>query len=210
MLTIQADNLDWLKGDGLIPVVIQDVESSVVLMLGYMNRAAFDQTIASGYIFFFSRARQCLWKKGETSGNTLQVVNSYADCDNDTLLFQVKPQGPTCHLGSLSCFKVQNNNYASVLNQLQKLIANRAQSATSADSYTASLLTAGLNRIAQKVGEEAVETVVAAVAQDDESLLAEVADLVYHLLVLLYARNLSLARVIAVLEQRSSNVDAVA
>ena len=210
MLTIQADNLDWLKGDGLIPVVIQDVESSVVLMLGYMNRAAFDKTVASGYVFFFSRSRQSLWQKGETSGNTLQVVSGYADCDNDSLLFQVKPQGPTCHLGSQSCFKAQNNNYASVLNQLQTLIADRAQSATSEDSYTASLLTAGLNRIAQKVGEEAVETVVAAVAEDDECLLAEVADLVYHLLVLLYARNLSLARVIAVLEQRSNKVDASA
>ena len=194
----QIDQLDFGKQDGLLPAVIQDARSGQVLMLGYMNREALERTLDSRQVTFFSRSKQRLWTKGESSGHVLELVRLEADCDADTLLVQALPRGPTCHLGRASCFP---DAPAQFLGELDALIAQRVAERP-AGSYTARLLEAGIRRIAQKVGEEGVETALAAVVQDDDALLGEAADLAYHLLVLLHARGLGLAELQATLAKR--------
>ncbi len=192
------DALAWDKQGGLLPAIIQDASTLGVLMLGYMDRAALLATIEGGEVTFFSRSRQQLWRKGEQSGNVLRLVSIDIDCDQDTLLVMAEPAGPTCHLGSTSCFP---NAPHDVLSALDARIAERERERPAA-SYTTTLFEAGVRRIAQKVGEEGVETALAAVVQDDAALLGETADLLYHLLVLLHARGLSLADAKAVLKSR--------
>lgn len=190
--------LAWDKQDGLLPAVIQDADTRRVLMLGYMDRAALRATLDSGRVTFFSRSRQRLWVKGETSGHQLALITIQADCDGDTLLVQARPCGPTCHLGTESCFPSAPGD---VMAELDRLVASRERERP-ADSYTTRLFDAGVRAIAQKVGEEAVETALAAVAQDDDALLGEAADLLYHLVVLMRARGLSLQQAGAVLAAR--------
>ncbi|MDG2526658.1 bifunctional phosphoribosyl-AMP cyclohydrolase/phosphoribosyl-ATP diphosphatase HisIE [Stenotrophomonas sp. HITSZ_GD] len=190
--------LDWGKGDGLLPVVVQDAASLRVLMLGYMNAQALAATRASGQVTFYSRSKQRLWTKGESSGHFLEVVSIDQDCDDDTLLVLAHPRGPTCHLGRESCFPEAPGNF---LGTLDALVAERARERP-AGSYTTRLFEQGTRRIAQKVGEEGVETALAAVAQGEDELLGESADLLYHLLVLLRARGLGLADVLRLLETR--------
>jgi len=192
------DALDWSKGDGLLPVIVQDADNLRVLMLGYMNAEALEATRTSGKVTFFSRSKQRLWTKGESSGHFLEVVGIEQDCDADTLLIQAHPRGPTCHLGRDSCFPQAPANF---LGSLDALVATRDRERP-AGSYTTALFEKGTRRIAQKVGEEGVETALAAVVQSDEELLGESADLLYHLLVLLRARGLSLSDVLGVLEAR--------
>ena len=190
--------LDWNKGDGLLPVVVQDASNLRVLMLGYMNPEALDATLTSRRVTFFSRSKQRLWTKGESSGHVLELISVDVDCDNDTLLVLAHPQGPTCHLQRPSCFPSAPSAF---LSDLDGLIEQRERERP-ADSYTTRLFEGGVRRIAQKVGEEGVETALAAVAQDEAALLGESADLLYHLIVLLRARGLSLADAIDVLRTR--------
>lgn len=171
----------------LTPAIVQDADTGRVLMLGWMDDTALAATRESGFVTFFSRSRQRLWRKGETSGNTLKVVEVRTDCDGDALLVRARPAGPTCHLGTESCFG--DDVPGGVLDALAATIAARA-GAPPAESHTARMLAAGVARIAQKVGEEAVETALAAVGEDDDALVGETADLVYHLLLLLHARGL--------------------
>lgn len=192
------DDLAWGKQDGLLPAVVQDAETRRVLMVGYMSREALAKTLDTGQVTFFSRSKGRLWTKGESSGHVLSLVSIETDCDRDTLLVQARPQGPTCHLGTTSCFPSAPGD---TLAELQALI--RVRHAERPDgSYTTRLFDAGIKRIAQKVGEEGLETALAAVVESDEALLGESADLLYHLVVLLQARGLSLADVLAVLEAR--------
>ncbi len=191
-------SLDWDKGDGLLPAIVQDAGNLRVLMLGYMNAEALAATRTSGHVTFYSRSKQRLWKKGETSGHVLELVSLQADCDNDTLLVLARPHGPTCHLQRASCFP---DAPASFLADLDALVAQRERERPSG-SYTTTLFEEGIRRIAQKVGEEGVETALAAVVQDDSALLGESADLVFHLLVLLRARGLSLQDVSSLLQER--------
>lgn len=200
MSTTWIDALAWDKQGGLLPAVVQDASTLGVLMLGYMDRAALLTTIECGDVTFFSRSRQQLWRKGEQSGNVLRLVSIETDCDQDTLLVMAQPAGPTCHLGTTSCFP---NALHDVLSALDTRIAERERERP-VGSYTTTLFDAGVRRIAQKVGEEGVETALAAVVQDDAALLGEAADLLYHLLVLLRARGLSLADAKAVLKSRES------
>lgn len=190
--------VDWAKGDGLLPVVVQDASNLRVLMLGYMNREALDATLASRRVTFFSRSKQRLWTKGESSGHVLGLVAIDVDCDDDTLLVLAHPHGPTCHLQRASCFPSAPSAF---LSELDALIAQRERERP-ADSYTTRLFESGVRRMAQKVGEEGVETALAAVAQDEAALLGESADLLYHLTVLLRARGLSLADAVEVLRSR--------
>jgi phosphoribosyl-ATP pyrophosphohydrolase/phosphoribosyl-AMP cyclohydrolase len=196
--------LDWSKGDGLLPAVIQDAQSGRVLMLGYMNAESLQRTLDSGRVVFYSRSRDELWTKGETSGNFLDVVQVSADCDHDTILVLARPTGPTCHKGTVSCFAEAaetNSGRLAFLSALEKTIALRIAESPEG-SYTARLFAAGVGRIAQKVGEEGVETALAAVTREDPALIGECADLLYHLLVLLKARNLSLDHVVSELASR--------
>ncbi|MEO6517411.1 MAG: bifunctional phosphoribosyl-AMP cyclohydrolase/phosphoribosyl-ATP diphosphatase HisIE, partial [Pseudoxanthomonas sp.] len=197
-MSAELDSLDWAKGDGLLPVVVQDAGNLRVLMLGYMNAEALAATRASGFVTFYSRSKQRLWKKGESSGDVLALVSIQADCDNDTLLVLARPHGPTCHLQRVSCFPEAPGNF---LADLDALVAQRERERPFG-SYTTRLLEGGIRRIAQKVGEEGVETALAAVAEDDAALLGESADLVFHLSVLLRSRGLSLDEMITVLKQR--------
>lgn len=196
----ELQSLDWAKGDGLLPAIVQDAGNLRVLMLGYMNAEALAATRSSGHVTFYSRSKQRLWKKGETSGHVLELVSIGVDCDNDTLLVLAHPHGPTCHLQRDSCFPEAP---ASFLADLDALIAQREAERPSG-SYTTTLFEEGIRRIAQKVGEEGVETALAAVAQDDAALLGESADLMFHLLVLLRARGLSLQDVSSLLQRRHS------
>ena len=198
MTVDSLSDLDWTKQDGLLPAIVQEAGSGRVLMLGYMDREALAATRASGRVTFYSRSRQRLWIKGETSGNFLQLVSIETDCDNDSLLVQAIAHGPTCHLQRTSCFASAPGNF---LAELDQLVEARERDRPEG-SYTTKLFESGVRRIAQKVGEEGVETSLAAVVQDDQALLGEAADLVYHLLVLLRARGLSLADAVRVLEQR--------
>lgn len=195
--------LDWSKGDGLLPAIVQHWSSGEVLMLGYMNADALAQTRASGHVTFYSRSKQRLWTKGESSGHVLVLKSIRVDCDGDTLLVQADPQGPTCHTGSFSCFgdRAEVRAPLGFLAELDALVARR-DAERPAGSYTTKLFDSGIRRIAQKVGEEGVETALAAVVQDDDALLGEGADLVFHLVVALRARGLSLADVVAVLADR--------
>ena len=190
--------LDWAKGDGLLPAIVQDASNLRVLMLGYMNAEALAATRTTGHVTFYSRSKQRLWKKGETSGHVLELVSLQADCDNDTLLVLARPQGPTCHLQRDSCFADAPSSFIA---DLDALVAQRERERPSG-SYTTKLFDEGIRRIAQKVGEEGVETALAAVVQDDAALLGESADLVFHLLVLLRARGLSLQDVSSLLQER--------
>lgn len=190
--------LDFSKG--LIPAIIQDAQTRQVLMLGYMNEAAFLQTKAEKRVTFYSRSKQRLWTKGETSKNYLNVIDYKIDCDRDTLLFYVEPQGPVCHTGSDTCFDTPNTS-PSFLQKLEAIIQTR-KTQKDTTSYTKQLLNKGPKKIAQKVGEEAVELILEAEAGTDERLLSEAADLWYHFLVLLAARDLQLADVEAVLAAR--------
>lgn len=190
--------LAWDKQQGLIPAIVQDAASQRVLMLGYMDRAALQATLASGRVTFFSRSRQRPWTKGESSGHYLDLVSLQADCDGDSLLVQAVPRGPTCHLQRSSCFPGAPGNF---LAELDALVAQRDRERP-AGSYTAELFAAGTRRIAQKVGEEGVETALAAVAQDGPALLGEAADLIFHVAVLLRARGQSLAAAIETLASR--------
>jgi phosphoribosyl-ATP pyrophosphohydrolase/phosphoribosyl-AMP cyclohydrolase len=194
----QVESLDWGKQDGLLPAIVQDAATHRVLMLGYMTREALAVTQSSGKVTFFSRSKQRLWTKGESSGHFLQLISIEPDCDNDSLLIQALPRGPTCHLQRASCFADAPANF---LADLDRLIATREHERPES-SYTTRLFESGLRRIAQKVGEEGVETALAAVVEDDQALLGEAADLIYHLLVLLRARGMSLADAVSVLELR--------
>jgi len=197
---LDIESLAWEKQSGLLPAIVQDADSRRVLMLGYMSREALATTIESGQVTFYSRSKQRLWTKGESSGHVLTLVGLEVDCDNDTLLVQARPQGPTCHLGTVSCFP---NAPGDVLGDLDALIAKRAIDLP-AGSYTTKLFESGIKRIAQKVGEEGLETALAAVVEDDDALLGEAADLLYHLIVLLRARGLDLDAVKRTLAKRRS------
>ena len=193
-------NLDFSKyADGLMPVIIQDSISNKVLMLGFMNEEAFAKTNADGKVTFFSRSKQRLWTKGETSNNFLLVKEIIADCDNDTLLIKASPTGPVCHTGADTCFNETNSSFS--LEKLGGIIADRKNN-PSAASYTSSLFAKGINKIAQKVGEEAVELVIESKDDNKEKFLDEAADLLYHYLVLLQAKNYNLEDVVNVLAQR--------
>lgn len=194
-----VNQLDWAKTDGLIPAVVQNHLTGKVLMLGYMDKAALDKTLATGQVTFFSRSKQRLWTKGETSGNTLDLVAVDMDCDNDSLLVQVIPNGPTCHKGTESCWT--DGNAHSFIDNLSTLIASR-KGQDPKSSYTAYLFERGTKRIAQKVGEEGLETALAAATNDKPELIDEASDLIYHLLVLLEDQELSLEDVTANLMKR--------
>lgn len=200
---IDTGRLDWAKGDGLLPAIVQHWLSGEVLMLGYMDAEALAHTRASGHVTFYSRSKRRLWTKGESSGHVLVLKGIRIDCDADTLLVQADPHGPTCHLGTSSCFgdRADVRPPLGFLAELDALVAQR-HAERPAGSYTTQLFDGGIRRIAQKVGEEGVETALAAVAQGDEELLGEAADLVFHLTVLLRDRGLSLADVAAVLARR--------
>lgn len=194
------DALAWDKMDGLLPAIVQDAASGAVLMLGYMNRDALAATLESGFATFWSRSKKRLWRKGETSGNGLRVVSVHEDCDADALLVRAEPQGPTCHLGTASCFGGADAG-PGWLAELARIIASRA-AADPSESYTARLLAEGPARIAQKVGEEGVEIALAAVTRDAAGCAEESADLVYHLGVLMEAKGFGWADVVAVLKVR--------
>jgi phosphoribosyl-ATP pyrophosphohydrolase/phosphoribosyl-AMP cyclohydrolase len=196
----QRNQLDWVKTDNLLPVIVQHAVSGEVLMLGYMNQEALAVTEQSGKVTFFSRTKQRLWTKGESSGHFLNVVSITPDCDNDTLLILANPIGPTCHLGNNSCFHPASSDWG-FLYQLEQLLASR-KTASPESSYTAKLYASGTKRIAQKVGEEGVETALAATVNDREELTNEASDLIYHLLVLLQDQDLDLSKVIGRLRER--------
>jgi len=200
---IDPSTLDFDKAGGLIPVVVQDAATLQVLTLAYMDRAALDETVASGEATFFSRSRGGRWRKGETSGDRLHVVSITPDCDADALVLKVRPVGNACHLGRVSCFGDDDAPGLGRLARLEATIARRA-AADPADSGTARLFAAGPKRIAQKVGEEGVEVALAGAAGDIAELEQESADLVYHLLVLLRSRGVAFARVLEVLRQRET------
>lgn len=192
------DGLDWDKQGGLLPAIVQDAATLRVLMLGYMDRAALQNTLDTRRVTFHSRSKQRLWTKGESSGHFLDLVSIEADCDGDSLLVRARPNGPTCHLGRTSCFPTAPGNF---LAELDALVDARYRERP-ADRYTTKLFDGGLRRIAQKVGEEGVETALAAVVQDDAALCGEAADLLFHLQVLLRARGLSLESAVDVLRER--------
>jgi phosphoribosyl-AMP cyclohydrolase / phosphoribosyl-ATP pyrophosphohydrolase len=185
--------------DGLVPVIIQDANTNIVLMLGFMNEEALQKTTTENKVTFYSRSKQRLWTKGETSGNFLLVNEIITDCDNDTILIKATPQGPTCHTGADTCFNESNQKFS--LQQLEALIEERKNNPTY-NSYTASLFAKGINKIAQKVGEEAVEIVIEAKDNNDDLFLGEAADLLFHYLILLQAKGKKLGDVLNVLEQR--------
>lgn len=196
-------NFDKSPG-GLVPAVVQDDQTGKVLMLGYMNAEAYEKTQAEGIVTFFSRSKQRLWTKGETSANFLHVKQLLVDCDGDTLLIKTHPDGPTCHTGADTCFDEVNQGRGQFLNYLQGIIHDRKVNPTD-DSYTASLFKKGVNKIAQKVGEEAVELVIEAKDNNDDLFRGEAADLLFHYLVLLEEKNISLDEVIDVLQERHAN-----
>jgi phosphoribosyl-ATP pyrophosphohydrolase/phosphoribosyl-AMP cyclohydrolase len=197
--------LDWAKGEGLLPAIVQDARTGEVLMLAYMNEQALALTLKDKLLVFYSRSRQELWLKGETSGNLLELVSIAPDCDADTLLVRVNPTGPVCHLGTRTCFDGEGDipGGGNFLYGLEEVLKERA-TADPQSSYTAKLLQTGVKRIAQKVGEEGVEVALAAVSGGEAELLDESADLLYHLLVLLVSRGLSISQVVSVLQSRRS------
>ena len=201
----QADvpSLAWEKMGGLIPALVQDSRTGEVLMLGYMNGEALVETLRSGFVTFFSRSKGRLWQKGETSGNRLQLGGAFTDCDDDALLVLAIPQGPACHLGTQSCFEAPEVG-AGWLSQLSAIIADRAQSGD-ASSYTRKLLDEGPAKIGQKIGEEGVEVALAAVTRDVDGCIEEVADLVYHVSVLMEARGFGWDDVAAKLKERQAS-----
>ncbi len=194
-------NLDFKKMNGLIPAVVQDAFTGKVLMLGYMNEEALVKTQESGRVTFFSRSKNRLWTKGENSGNFLEVVSMLEDCDGDAILVKARPLGPVCHTGADTCFEEPNTSQTAFIDQLRAIIKERKENPNSA-SYTSSLFAKGINKLAQKVGEEAVELVIEAKDDNKTLFLGEAADLLFHYLVLLEAKNYSLDEVVAVLKQR--------
>lgn len=198
---IAIDGINWEKVNGMVPAVIQDWQTHAVLMLGYMNREALQVSLDTGKVTFFSRSRRQLWTKGESSGHFLLLKSVQADCDQDTLLVRAEPMGPTCHQGTTTCFGEPESQPLAILERLSRVIRQRREQMPET-SYTASLLAQGTAHIAQKVGEEGVEVALAAVAESNEKLTEEAADLLFHLLVLLEARELSLHDVCRILEQR--------
>ena len=193
--------LDFDKMNGLVPAIIQDADTAKVLMLGFMNREAYDKTVETGKVTFFSRTKNRLWTKGETSGNFLKVVQMLVDCDNDTLLIKAIPAGPVCHTGKDTCFGEKNQEDVMFLKFLQDFIEQRRQEMPEG-SYTTSLFNKGVNRMAQKVGEEAVETVIEATNGTEEGFIYEASDLVYHLIVLLTSKGLRLEDLARELKKR--------
>ena len=200
-MILDIENLAWNKTNGLLPAIVQDAATGAILMLGYMSREALTKTLATKWVTFYSRSKKSLWTKGETSGNKLKLISICNDCDNDTLLIQAEAMGPTCHEGTSSCFKDVEQSDWQFIQELERTIKERSLT-NPENSYTAKLLNAGISRIAQKVGEEGVEVALAAIGKDDEKLCDEVADLVFHLLVLLRARNLAFSNVIQSLKAR--------
>ena len=202
MLDCKNMNIDFEKMNGLVPAIIQDAETKKDLMLGYMNREAYEKTLSTKKVTFFSRARQCLWTKGEESGNFLNLVDIKIDCDQDTLLVTVHPDGPTCHKGTDTCWGEKNESSPLLfLTELQNFIEKRHKEMPEG-SYTTSLFRDGLNRMAQKVGEEALEAVIEAVNGSDERLIYEISDMFYHLIVLLTSKGLRIEDVVSELECR--------
>ena len=201
MPDINLDKIDWDKGDGLVPAIVQNSDNGQILMLAYMDRAALAQTISSKKVTFFSRSKNRLWTKGETSGNWLDYISGEMDCDADTILIQARPQGPSCHTGSVTCFNDQTPSNIGFLDQLGRLIAERHKTMPKG-SYTTSLFTEGKARIAQKVGEEGVELALARMKDDSADMANEAADLLFHMMVLLEDGGLSLADAITVLQDR--------
>lgn len=203
-MSIDIEKVDFAKAGGLVPAIVQDADTGAVLMLAYMNREALQQTLARGRAVFYSRSKQRLWEKGETTGHTLDLVDVALDCDADTLLVMARPRGPACHNGTLTCFGDEARSAAAGIAFLAKLEAVVAQRATEKPdaSYTAKLLAKGLNKVAQKVGEEGVETALAGVNESEQKLVEEAADLLFHTLVLLRARGIPLGRVVGELEAR--------
>ena len=195
-------NVDIKSAHGLIPAIIQDSETKNVLMLGYMNEESLQKTIETKKITFFSRSKQRLWTKGEESGNFLNLVDIKNDCDGDTLLIQAKPVGPTCHTGADTCWQEQNKENYGFISELENTIKIRRENADSEKSYVASLFEKGINKIAQKVGEEAVEVVIEAKDDNDDLFLSESADLLFHYLILLQAKGFQLNDVVDVLKKR--------
>jgi len=194
-------NIDFEKVNGLVPAIIQDVTTGSVLMLGYMNQEAIDKTESSGKVTFFSRSKQRLWTKGETSGNFLEFIQMTVDCDNDTLLIKAKPLGPVCHTGTATCFGDEPSEDLSFLNVLESIITDRKENASD-KSYTSSLFKRGINKVAQKVGEEAVELVIEAKDDNDELFTNEAADLLFHYMILLQAKGFKLKDILSVLKER--------
>jgi len=196
--------IDYEKNNGLVPAIIQDATTNTVLMLGYMNEEAVKKTIDTNLVTFFSRAKQRLWTKGEESGNVLNLVGIKLDCDSDTLLIKVNPEGPTCHKGSDTCWNDDNTHSFGFLSELEIVIEDRKNNANKDMSYVASLFAKGMNKIAQKVGEEAVEVVIEAKDNDDTLFLDESADLLFHYMILLQAKGFKLKDVVNVLKTRES------
>ena len=194
--------IDFTKGDGLVPVIIQNSNSSQVLMLGYMNEEAYKKTKSGGKVTFFSRSKNRLWTKGETSGNYLFVKEIQIDCDKDTILIKVQPKGPTCHTGATSCFNEETAK--GFLYQLEQTISDRIVNNVE-NSYSNKLYKKGINKIAQKLGEEAIELVIEAIGNENNLLMNEAADLLYHLLVLLKAKDIKLIEIEEILKDRSKN-----
>lgn len=198
-MNIDIQSLDWKKTEGLLPVIIQDYKTLEVLMLGYMNAEALEKTQTEGKVTFFSRTKNRLWTKGESSNNFLYVKALFVDCDNDTILIKANAVGPTCHTGSRSCFKTEfNQNF---IFELENIITDRYENPVEG-SYINKMRSKGLNKIAQKVGEEGVETVIAALAESEEELIGEASDLVFHLLFLLKEKGLSIQDIAENLEKR--------
>jgi phosphoribosyl-ATP pyrophosphohydrolase/phosphoribosyl-AMP cyclohydrolase len=196
-------NIDFTKNNnGLVPAIIQDYTTKNVLMLGYMNQDAFDKTVATKLVTFFSRTKNRLWTKGEESGNTLELIGVKLDCDNDSLLIQVKPSGPTCHKGTDTCWSESNSDNYGFISTLEATIENRIKDAETTKSYVASLFSEGINKVAQKVGEEAVEVIIEAKDNNDALFLNESADLLFHYLLLLQAKGFQLNDVVDVLKSR--------
>ena len=196
-------NIDFNKNtDGLVPAIVQDAVTKNVLMLGFMNQEAFQKTKASGLVTFFSRTKNRLWTKGEESGNVLDLVDMKLDCDNDTLLVSVIPKGPTCHKGSETCWNEDNNQSFGFISKLEDTISSRIENADTQKSYVASLFAKGINKVAQKVGEEAVEVVIEAKDNNDDLFLEESADLLFHYLLLLQAKGFTLKDIEAELKKR--------
>jgi len=198
---MNAPTLDWQKSGGLVPAIIQDADTQQVLMLGYMNAEALAQTLATKRVTFFSRSKNRLWVKGESSGHFLDLVDVTADCDQDALLVRVRPNGPTCHRNTTSCFGDGGATGVGFLAELERVVAARL-AAGDEKSYTVRLVREGVTRVAQKIGEEGVETALAAVTASDADFSGEAADLLYHLIVLLRAKNLSLSAPLTILEGR--------
>lgn len=195
-------DIDFEKQGGLVPAIVQDADTRVVLMLGYMNQEAYEKTLATGRVTFYSRSRKTLWTKGETSGNYLNLVSIQADCDADTLLVKAHPQGPTCHTGTDTCWgEVNEGGVLSFLTELQDFIEKRHDEMPDG-SYTTSLFRDGTNRMAQKVGEEALEMVIEAVSGNNERLIYESSDMMYHLIVLLTSKGLRIEDVVKELRSR--------